>query len=54
MSNLGVGSGTKKEKKLLTGAPGATATAVLNLLIEREISRASEADRRRPSSTSGG
>ncbi len=37
MSNLGVGSGTKKEKKLLTGAPEEIATAVLNLLIEREI-----------------
>ncbi len=37
MSNLGVGSGTTKEKKLLTGAPEEIATAVVNLLIEREI-----------------
>jgi electron transfer flavoprotein beta subunit len=37
MSNLGVSSGPTKEKKLLTGAPEEIATAVVNLLIEREI-----------------
>lgn len=33
----GLGSGHTKDKKLLTGAPEELATAVVNLLVEREI-----------------